>query len=310
MSISSPRFDRSNTFAGSSDDPNVPGRVTPRWPQKDGVDLDALVQPNSITWHVNGEIVMVIGWGRAILLQLAHPLVAAAVADHSYFKSSHGSRLERFRRTLEAMLDLTFGTREQATRTARRIDAIHGRVTGQLRESVGLFPANTVYYARDPNLLRWVHATLVDTALITYKLFIGPLTPAQEDQYCQEATTLGPLLGIPDGFLPTSREELRTYLRDTIASGQIAVGETARALARSLLAPPRAPLGRPLAALLSLPIVGLLPEPIRSDYGLPWDARRDSMLVVAASVSRLLLPRLPTALRRWPVSHARRGFGH
>lgn len=304
MNVPSPAVEKTRDLAEFTQPDDVPGRVAPHWPQRDGADLPALVTPNSITWHVNGEMIMVIGWGRAILMQLAHPLVAAAVADHSYFKRGRGSRFTRFRKTLGAMLDLTFGTREQATEEARRIDAIHGRVTGRLRESVGPFAAGTEYYARDPNLLRWVHATLVDTALITHKLFVGPLTPQQEDQYCLESTTLAPLLGIPDGFLPTTRNGLRTYMHEMIASGQIEVGETARTLARSLLAPPLPIVGVPLAALLSLPIVGLLPEPMRSGYGLPWDGRRETTLTVAATVSRLLLPRVPTALRRWPASRS------
>ncbi|MFM8535179.1 MAG: hypothetical protein ACKOEC_16580 [Acidimicrobiia bacterium] len=29
--------------------------------------------PDSVTWKVNREIVVVAGWGRAILMQLAHP---------------------------------------------------------------------------------------------------------------------------------------------------------------------------------------------------------------------------------------------
>ncbi len=304
MNISSAAIQKTGDVADLAREEDVPGRIAPHWPQRDGLDLEALVLPNSITWQVNGEMIMVIGWGRAILLQLAHPLVAAAVADHSYFKRGRGSRLARFHRTLGAMLDLTFGTREQATEAARRIDAIHGRVTGRLQASVGTFPPGTTYFARDPNLLRWVHATLVDTALVTYKLFVGPLTPRQEDDYCQESTTLGPLLGIPDGFLPTTRDDLRTYMREIIASGQIQVGETARTLARSLLAPPLPIVGEPLAALLSLPIVGLLPEPIRSGYGLPWDARRETTLMVAATVSRLFLPHVPAALRRWPAGRS------
>ena len=71
---------------------------------------------------------MLLGWARAILLQLAHPLVAAAIADHSTFRSRPGSRLARLRQTVRAMLALTFGTDEEGAAAARAINAIHDRV--------------------------------------------------------------------------------------------------------------------------------------------------------------------------------------
>lgn len=279
----------------------VPGRVPPHWPVRPPVG-DRLIGPGSITWRINGEIVVLFGWGRAVLLQLAHPLVAAGVADHSSFRGRHHSRLRRLRRTVGAMLDLTFGTREEATRAAQRIDAIHGRVTGHLAESVGYYAAGTPYFARDPELLRWVNATLVDTALQMHELFVGPLSPEEEDRYCEESTAVGSLLGVPDGFLPSTRQALHSYMREMLASGKIAVGDTARDLARSLLAPPLPRLAKPIGDALALPIVGLLPEPIRSAYGLPWDDRHETLLVTAASVSRVLIPRLPPVLHRWPVA--------
>ncbi|MBX6770271.1 MAG: DUF2236 domain-containing protein [Chloroflexi bacterium] len=279
----------------------APGRVPPRLPPcPEG--WDGFAAPGSIVWKVNGEAAILLGWGRAILLQIAHPLVAAGVAEHSTFRAGPWGRLGRLRRTLETMLALTFGTAAEGAQAARRIDTIHGRVRGILREDVGPFPAGTPYWARDPELLRWVHATLLDSFLRTYELFVGPLTPEEQDRFCLESSAIGPPLGIPEGFLPTSRAALHHYLREMIQSGRIVVGPTARDLARDILAPPLPLIGSPLRELLLLPIVGLLPEPIRSAYGLPWDERRETALVVAASISRLVLPRLPPLLRRWPAA--------
>ncbi len=278
------------------------------------IDLTAgLAGPRSVAWKINREVVLLLGWGRAILLQFAHPLVAAGVAEHSTFMTNRRARLRRLRQTLRAMLDLTFGTKAEVERAAGGINAIHDRVRGVLREPTGIFPAGTPYSAHDPALLAWVHATLLDTFPLTYELFVGPLTPEEKDRYCVEASGLEPLLGIPSGQLPRSTAELHRYLDEMLGSGQIAVGETARHLARELLHPPLPlwlqPLAAPLLWLARLPVIGTLPPPIREAYGLPWRPHEAAALRLMSIVLRRLLPLVPPVLRFWPKARhaARRG---
>jgi uncharacterized protein (DUF2236 family) len=261
-------------------------------------------QHSPIAWWINGEMAGLLGWGRAILLQVAHPLVAAGVAEHSQFTADPLGRLRRLRRTLDAMLTLTFGTADEAAAVARHIDGIHGRVRGTLGEPVGALPAGTPYFARDPALLRWVHATFVDSALRVYQLYVGPLTSAEQDRYCAEATAIEPLLHIPAGYLPRNAAALQEYLNAMLASGQITVGDPARRIARALLAPLGPPPLRPLEALVRLPIVGLLPPPVRAAYGFPWTPRHARTLAVSAALVRGVQPILPAALRRWPIARA------
>lgn len=267
--------------------------------------------PASMAWRINGEVLGLLGWGRAILLQVAHPLVAAGVAEHSYFAADALGRLRRLQHTLDAMLTLTFGSYEEAVAVARHIDGIHGRVHGTLPEATGRFPAGTPYSARDPALLRWVHATYVDTALITYQLYIGPLTRAEQDRYCREASGIEPLLHLPEGYLPRDVDSLRAYLESMLTSGEIAVGPTARRIARELLAPLGPPVTRPLEALLRLPIIGLLPPAIRAGYGFRWTRRDARALAGSAALCRLVVRRLPARLHRWPraVAAERRWTG-
>src|SRR5262245_19131329 len=130
---------------------------------------------------VNREIVVLIGWGRAILLQLAHPLLAAAISDNSGFHAGVGGYVRRARETIGAMLDVTFGTQEEAQQIVDRINAIHDRVNGHLRTTTGVFPAGTHYSARDPKLLIWVHCTLVESLVQTYECLIGPLSADERD---------------------------------------------------------------------------------------------------------------------------------
>src|SRR6267142_1934243 len=148
------------------------------------------------TWKLHREVVLLAGWGRGILLQLAHPMVAQGVADHSGFAEDSWGRVGRLRRTLAAMLALTFGTPEESAGAAAAINRIHDRVHGQLAEGAGPFASSARYSAHDPALLAWVHATLVDTFLITYERFVAPLTPAERDRYCREAGTARPLVAL------------------------------------------------------------------------------------------------------------------
>jgi uncharacterized protein (DUF2236 family) len=261
-------------------------------------------QSASVAWRINGERAVLLGWGRAILLQVAHPLVAAGVAEHSHFAAEPLGRLRRLQRTLDAMLALTFGTAEEAAAAAKRIDDIHGRVRGSLGTAVGPYAAGAPYFARDPRLLRWVHATFLDSALRVYVLYVGPLAPADQDRYCAEATGIAPLLGIPDGYLPATVADLHCYLDEMLASGEIAVGDDARRVARELLRPMAPPALRPLERLLQLPTVGLLPPSLRAAYGLRWTARREELLRRTAALSRRALPLLPGKLRRWPAAQA------
>jgi uncharacterized protein (DUF2236 family) len=154
-------------------------------------------------------VVLLVGWGSAILLQLAHPLVAQGVADHSAFLTERRGRWRRLYRTLDSMLRLSFGTPEDATRVVRAINRIHGRVHGRLLEPAGVFPAGTVYSARDPRLLCWVHATLLESFLLTYELYVGSLTAAEKHQYCAEASQIAPGSRFPRASCrrawPTSR---------------------------------------------------------------------------------------------------------
>lgn len=168
----------------------------------------------SVVWRIHRERVMLLSWGRAILMQFAHPLVAAGVADHSSFSDDPRANRARLDRTVQAMLDLTFGTPEVAAAAATRINRIHDYVFGRLAETTGRLPAGTPYSAHMPDLLRWVHATLLDSALVCYQRFVGPLTLPDQDQYCAESRVIGIWLGIPIEQLPATRVQLDAYLAE------------------------------------------------------------------------------------------------
>ena len=257
-----------------------------------------------IARQVNREAVVVLGWGRAILMQLAHPLVAAGVGGHSRFDTGPLACIERMRRTIGAMLSLTFGDEEQIRRTADRINSIHRRVHGRLGRAVGRYPAGTAYDATDPELLKWVHATLIDSQLRTYALFVGPLTADEKDRYCAEAAQVGPRLGVPADALPDTAAGLDDYLKEMEQEQRLAVGEQARGLAAALLAPPGGRWVAPALWLGRLTTLGLLPAPIRDRYGFAWRRRDTRRLHSVATVLRAARRILPPGLREWPAARA------
>jgi uncharacterized protein (DUF2236 family) len=227
--------------------------------------------------RLNAERLVLFGWSRAILMQLAHPLVAAGVAEHSTVRAGPIATAVRLHHTIHAMLALTFGDAAARERALDGIRTIHRRVHGQLRSAVGRFPAGTSYSAEDPELILWVHATLLDSIPRVYDHLIAPLTIADRDRYCAESADVAIALGANPDAVPRTDATLRQYLAATLASGAIAVGDDARTLAHAVLRPPFPMLTGPGAAVNRLLTIGWLPAELRHQYGFTWndgDARR------------------------------------
>jgi uncharacterized protein (DUF2236 family) len=243
-----------------------------------------------MVWRVNGETAMLLGSGRALLMQIAHPMVAAGVADHSDFEAGAFDRLWR---TLDAVLTVAFGDTEQALAAADHVTGIHRRVVGRR--------GGRSYSALDPDLLLWVHATLVDTALVTYPRFVGPLAPGDQERYYQEMKRFAGSFGVPPEILPPDLVDFRRYLQEAVAT--LEVTPEARRLVIGILAPPAPGLLAPVRGLLRASTVGLLPGRLRGAFGLAWEPARDRALGTAAGAVRRTLPALPSKVRMWP--HAR-----
>jgi uncharacterized protein (DUF2236 family) len=256
--------------------------------------------PGSITWKVNREAIVIAGWGRAILLQLAHPAVAAGVHDHSSVRGSLRSSVRRLHSTIGAMLSITFGDTEQMIAAAARINTIHDRVRGRVREGAG-----EAYSAHDPDLQRWVHATMLESIPLTYELLVGPLTLHERDAYCSEAAIMEPLLGMPAGWLPRDSSQLEAYMREMLDGGRIVVTDTSRALARAVLYPPRWYVAWPAFRATQLLTIGLLPPSIRRAYGFDWRPREVRAFARWTALLRTSRRLLPPLVRHWPA--ARRG---
>ncbi len=245
---------------------------------------------------------MLLGWGRAILMQFAHPLVAQAVADHSAFRAGRVARLQRLRSTVHAMLALTFGDRAQVERAAAHINRIHDRIHGALDTAAGPFAAGIGYSAHDPRLLCWVLATLMESVPLTYQLFVGPLSRADQERYCLEVQGVGGLLGIPDSMIPRDPDAVRAYIQDQLSSGAIVVTDQARALACDILYPPFQTAYWPFARIMRLATAGTLDPKLRAGYGLMWTARDERALTRWTRALRTVRALSPGRLARWRAS--------
>ncbi len=246
-----------------------------------------LFGPETMVWRVNGEGLTALGGGRALLMQIAHPLVAAGVADHSDFEANAFARLWR---TLDAALTVAFGDGEQATAVSRRVTEVHRRVTGRR--------GDRTYSALDPELLLWVHATLVDSALVAYERFVDPLTPAERERYYQEMKGFAAAFSVPVEVLPNRLADFDRYLDETVA--RLEVSGEARRLAGEILRPPVPLPLLPVRQAFGMITAGLLPGRLRAAYGLPWSPAREAALEAAARILRGSRRHLPPGALAWP----------
>lgn len=248
-----------------------------------------LFGPGSVSWRVDREAIVLAGGSCALLMQAAHPAVAAGVAQHSTYATDPFGRLFR---TLVSSFDVVFGSRSQADAAITRVNAIHRRVRGRIPES------GAEYSALDPEALLWVHATLVDTALRVYERWVAPLSPEEREAYHRESARVVELLGVEAGRVPPTMGELREWMA-AMLDGPVHVTDTARQVARTVLYPTRIPprVAWDAAHLISL---STLPRSLRRQYGIRWSAERERGVERMARASRLLLPRLPGPLRHVP----------
>jgi uncharacterized protein (DUF2236 family) len=257
-----------------------------------------LYGPASEAWRLNREAMLLLGAGpRALLLQLAHPAVAAGVADHSDFRVDPWRRLAG---TLRSFLTIVYGTTAAARAEIRRLNTLHREITG---------PG---YAARDPELGLWVHATLVDSTIAVAGAWLEPISAARQAAFYAETRPVGRAFGVPDAMLPADLEAFERYLADMLApAGPVRVSAVARELAGVVLRPPLGPLAPWLTVIPAdayawtlWPSVGLLPASVRDDYGLAWGPRERVVSAWLVAGWRAWRPILPRSFRQMPQALA------
>ncbi len=258
--------------------------------------MEGYFDDSSMLRRVHREVAVAFSGPRALLMQATHPVAFEGFFAHS---GALDKPYERLRRTAEVMDTIAFGSRADADRATRRVRAIHKRVRGELERPAGRFPAGTPFAADDPELLLWVLATLVDSALVVYERYVGSLSEAERDAYWQDYRVVGGLFGLEADEMPADIRAFDDYMTGMLDGPDLFVTSAARELALKIVMRPPVPLARrPVLELVNFVTVGLLPAQLRRQYGLSWDPVRSLMLRGGAEYAkRVLVPLAPGRLR-------------
>ena len=262
---------------------------------------DGYFAPESVIRRVgNSPLVPLLGGGAAVLLQVAHPLVAAGVTEHSDYRSDLWRRLMR---TLNALYLIVYGSTAEADRAGEAVQAVHARVRGRSTGQLGPFPSGTPYSASDPELMVWVHGTLVETSLTLYCRFVQRLSAEQQEAYYREMALVARIFGTPGDVIPRNLRDFRAYFAERIASPQICVTEPAREVAEVILRARSLPMPlRAIAPAHRLSTAALLPPRLRAEYGLGWSGKHALALRGGArSIKLAAAPLLMVAARLSPT---------
>ncbi|HJW22879.1 MAG TPA: oxygenase MpaB family protein [Candidatus Limnocylindrales bacterium] len=295
--------------------------------ESDIVDA-GLYGPGTEAWRLNREAMLLLGAGpRALLLQLAHPLVAEGVDQHSNFRDDPWARLAA---TLRSYLRIVYGTIASARGEIQRLNELHNAVRGPVTDPSARARHGARYSARDPELSLWVHATLVDSTMVAYDAWLEPLPRERRAAFYAETLAVGQAFGIPEAILPPDLAAFDAYLEAMLApDGPVEVGDLARELGGAVLAPP---LGPALAALgdaeiaghdlrpavgaildalpaaayrwLLWPSIGLLPASVRQGYHLRWGPVERAVSAWLVTSWKAWRPLLPAGFRQMPQALA------
>lgn len=262
----------------------------------------------SLVWRIDGESALFLGSGRAALLQLAHPWVAAALAQHSNILHQP---IVRFHNTFRIVFAMVFGSLGQALAASRHLYALHTQIRGELPEdtaggNAARWKCGAHYEANEIHALRWVFATLVESAVMAYECALGPMPAAAREQYYADNKTLAALFGLPAQALPADWKAFVEYNRQMHASHELGVSSEARLYAGRLLTGAGSWI-RPPSWFRALTVCWLPPR-FRNEFSLPFGSNEQR----AADRAVRWLPRvyrlLPAGLRfvgPWQQAQAR-----
>ncbi len=244
--------------------------------------------PDSVSWRVHREVTVLFGGARALLMQAAHPLVMAGANQTAMYERNPWRRLQR---TLVLTYTITFGTKVEARAAAARINEVHARIKG-------VDPVTGRRYdALDPELLLYVHACLVDSALLFEELTVGELDDAGRQRFHEEQMLVAEMLLVPRAIIPPTVAELRAWLADVGRRGELVVTEGARRVARLFLHPPREAEWRPILKGVARLAFATLPADVRELYGFDVGPLRERAARATLRAARYLRPFLPPRYR-------------
>lgn len=244
--------------------------------------------PGTMAWRLNREAILALVVLRALLLQVAHPKVAQAIADHSDF---HHRPFKRAIATLKAQQQIVFGTCDQAIDTLLGIYKRHVAIRSKDPDQ----GANQ-YQANDPRLLFWVYATLIDSMFYAYRTFLPDLSPQEWETFYDEGKFFAHLMGISQELVPPTITDFEAWMAHTLQSRELRPIPVSRQIAQSLMSIPFR-LASPVTSFLAS---GTLPPSLRQQFGLHWSSRKQKLFTFLARLLRRLFSLLPQFLHTAP----------
>jgi uncharacterized protein (DUF2236 family) len=242
-------------------------------------------------WMIMREMSVPFGSLSAVLLQVAHPAIAAAGRHSSCLETDLRGRITR---TFSAIYQIIFGDLDTALETIDRLHSLHLKIRGSEREG----RKETQYSATDPGLLFWVLATLIDSSVRVYELVVAPLSLQDRNDYFQDMKTFGVAMGIPPEYMPGNWPAFVRYFEAMLTGDRLRLGQAGHRLGRFIV---KNPLAR--FTLAGIFLGGLLPERWRREYGLPWGGWEKLCFQRVVACVRFLLKRMPPSMRFCPAYH-------
>src|SRR6185437_11828061 len=262
-----------------------------------------LFGPNSLSWRINRESALFLGAGRAALLQLAHPWVATALQQHSMVMDRP---IARFHSTFRIVFTMIFGTAAQAASAARHLYDLHTHIQGDMPQDIARWPRGSHYQANETAALRWVFATLAESAVLAWEAVLPPLVPEELDEYYRDSCLFAALFGLGAESLPPDWKSFLIYCREMEQSDDLGVSDAARRMGQNLLRGANSWIKPPhwYRALTA----AWLPERFRAEFGLRFGAEEERAVAKARERLPRWYGRLPASVRfvgPWQEAHAR-----
>src|SRR3954449_11902555 len=161
-----------------------------------------LFGPDSVTWKLHQEPILLVGGLRSLYLQALHPRAVAAIAQNSGYRSDAWGRLNR---TSEYVGTVVYGSSAEVAAAGSRIRRLHSRMTA-------IDPRTGERFRIDePDLLRWVHVAEVESFLTTARRAALPRTDDEVDAYYTEQLAAAELVGLDPATVPASAAEVAAY---------------------------------------------------------------------------------------------------
>ena len=178
-----------------------------------------LFGPETVTWTVNRELVLLAGGGRALLLQVAHPLVAAGVGSTPTMAATRGELY----RTLDLTTKIAFGD-EEPPGGRRPVGDPRSRARGQRRGQLlrrpRSRPADVGVGDARGHRPSWLHGARARR----------PGAREELDRYHAEQVRFAEAFGVPPGHAPADPVAFRAYF-DLMVGAELRVTDAARAVA-------------------------------------------------------------------------------